>query len=341
MRLATKQEIAEWDKLLQQNPDGGDILQSKTMARVKETQGWQTEFWVHETSFGAVYATVLTRRFRGFGKLAYLARGPGVINAEQLREIVEQNKKLKGFFAVKMEPPIPLGTKLAHLKKVPNIQANASTVIIDLRPSEEEILASFRQRARREIRAADKDGIVVKKVKLTDETIDQMFDLYAETGRRAPFFVRPKNYYETFWRYWHAAGEGDLYFAYVSGSKMPIAGAFICKMGQKALYKDGGSQRTAHKHFAHKLQWEVMKDLKAQGITDYDLHGVPPHDRLHDPTHSQAGLAMFKLSFNEEITECVGAYDQILRPRRYALWAKWGQRIYQSLAYRVHKTTLF
>jgi len=341
MRLATRDEIANWDKLLQKNPDGGDILQSKTMARTKETTGWKSEFWVYETSFGNVYATTLSQKFFGLGKLAYLVRGPGVVNAEQLREITEQNQKLKGFFATKMEPAIPWGAKLNDLKKVKDIQANSSTVMIDLTPSEDQIFASFRQRARREIRAADKDDIEIKKVPLTDETIDQMFKLYSDTGKRAPFFVRPRIYHETFWRYFHSAGEGDLYFAYAPNEKMPIAGAFICKMGKKALYKDGGSERTAHKHFAHKLQWEIMRDLKGQGIREYDLHGVPPHDRLHDPTHPHAGLAMFKLSFNEEITEYVGAYDQILNSRKYALWVKYGQRIYQSLAYRLHKTTLY
>jgi len=341
MRPADAQQIAEWDTLLQTNPDGGDVLQSKSMARIKETQGWKAEFWIYETSFGEIYATALTRKFFLFGTMAYVTRGPGVANVDQLSEIIAENAHLKGFFAVKMEPPLPLGAMPGSLTKVRNIQPNASTVIVDLEPSEEEIFASFRQRARREIRAADKDGIRVEKVAVTDATMSQMFDLYALTGKRAPFFVRPKDYYTTFWNSWHAAGEGDLYFAYAPDRETPIAGAFVCHMGDKALYKDGGSERTEYRHFSHKLQWEIMKDLKAHGITKYDLHGVPPSERLNDPTHPMAGLAEFKLSFNKEVTEYVGTYDQVLRPRRYTLWEKWGERINQALTHRLHKTTLY
>jgi len=341
VRLASASQIAEWDTLLQENPDGGDILQSATMARIKEPQGWKPEFWIYETSFGQVYATVLTRRFFPLGKLAYLVRGPGVVTVDQLSEIIAQNKDLKGFFAVKMEPPLPIGTVLQDLTKVQNVQPFTSTIIIDLEPSEDEIFASFRQRARREIRAADKDGIRIDKVPVTDTTISQMYDLYSLTGKRANAFVRAKDYYETFWRQWHAAGEGDLYFAYAPDRDKPIAGAFICKMGKIALYKDGGSERTEHRYFSHKLQWEIMKDLKEQGVTRYDLHGVPPRDRLNDPTHPMAGLAEFKLSFSKDVIEMVGAYDQVLRPLRYALWEKLGQRVYKAIAYRVHGTTLY
>jgi lipid II:glycine glycyltransferase (peptidoglycan interpeptide bridge formation enzyme) len=272
-----------------------------------------------------------------------MMRGPGVANAQQFREIVEANKTWEKLaFAIKMEPPITESVKTGDtLIKVPNIQPNANTVIVDLSKDEDEIMASFRQRARREIRAAAKDGISVKKVAITDKTIDQMFNLYQVTGNRAGFFIRPKTYYANFWRQFAAAGEGDLYFAYTPGDEQPIAGAFVCTLGKKALYKDGGSRRSGAKHFAHFLQWEIMRDLKSRKITQYDLHGVPPDDQLNNPNHPLAGLAMFKLSFTSQTVDYAGAYDQILRPKIYRRWIKFGQRFYQVLSHHLRKTTLY
>lgn len=350
--MARDDEIDNWDKLLLKNPDGGEILQSKTMAEIKKSQGWEPEYWVYETSFGPVYVTTLTKNLFGSGRLCYQMRGPGVVNEKQLSEIVKANQKWERLaFAIKIEPPIitttttqkPLlrGLTFKELIKVRNIQPNANTIVVDLKPSEDDILASFRQRARREIRAAVKDGITVEKVELNQQTIDQMFELYAETSRRAGFFIRPKSYYADFWKRFGDAGEGDLYFAYAPDGQQPIAGAFICHLGAKGLYKDGGSGRSQFKHFAHLLQWEIMKDLKKQCVTEYDLHGVPPADQLENKNHPLAGLAMFKLSFDSDVTEYIGAYDQVLIPKAYKRWAKYGQRLHQTIAYRLRHTTLY
>ena len=343
VRMANDDEIQNWDKLLATNPDGGDVLQTKTMTTIKHAQGWASEYWIYETDFGKVYATVLARNLRGFGRLCYMMRGPGVINADQFKQIVKLNQTWdKKSFAIKMEPPITDTVKSSEkLVKVRNIQPNAHTILVNLSPNEDEILASFRQRARREIRAAEKDGVTARKVGFNQETIDQMFDLYEQTGKRAGFFIRPKSYYKNFWQQFHDAGEGDLYFAYAKDDKQPIAGAFICKLGSKALYKDGGSGRSGAKHFAHLLQWEIMKDLKSQGITQYDLHGVPPADQLDNKNHPLAGLAMFKMSFSQNVTDYVGAFDQILKPSVYKKWIRFGQRLHQAWAHRIKKTTLY
>jgi lipid II:glycine glycyltransferase (peptidoglycan interpeptide bridge formation enzyme) len=343
VRLAREDEIMQWDKLILENPDGGETMQTRTMAEIKKSQGWEPEYWVYETSFGAVYATVLTRHLFGMGRLCYMMRGPGVANAKQFAEIVKLNKIWEKFgFAIKMEPPITEVVKTNDdLVKVHNIQPNANTIVLNLSKPEDEILTNFRQRARREIRAAEKEGVTVKQVEITDETLNQMFELYKSTGERAGFFIRPKNYYMNFWCKFADADEGSLYFAYAPSEKQPLAGAFICHLGKKALYKDGGSRRSDHKHFAHFLQWEIMRNLKSRGISEYDLHGVPPQDRLDDKNHPLAGLAMFKISFSDNIIEYAGAYDQILNPKIYKRWIKFGQRLHQTTEHRLHKTTLY
>jgi len=286
VRVAREDEIRQWDKLLAKNPDGGDIFQSLAMAEVKKSVGWTPEFWVYETSFGEVYATVLVRKFPLVGKLAYIIRGPGVVTSGQLAEIVQANQSIgsdkspgsrnksgmtsqvrpcrekSSFFAIKMEPLLAQGMKVPpELVKVPNVQSIASTILVDLSPDESVILAGFRQRARREIREGEKDGLTVIDTDATDENCHTMFELYKTTVNRAGIKIRPKSYFVNFWKTFDANGQGRFFFVKDKNGQV-IAGAFICWLGRKAIYKDGGSLRTA-KHFSHLLQWEIMKWLKS------------------------------------------------------------------------------
>lgn len=346
--LATTDEIKNWDKLLTTNPDGGEILQTTAMAEIKKIQGWTPEYWVYETSFGKVYATVLTRRLRGYGKFAYIIRGPGVVSWEQFDEIIELNKSRKEFFTIKLEPPVltysdttPSIEQHTDIKKVHTIQPNANTIIVDLSQSEEDILAGFRQNARREIRQAIKDGVTIKQVRPTSTNMRIMYSLYEQTGKRAGFFTRPYKYYYRYWKIFSQSNKGELYFAYQKGNDQPIAGAFICTFAKKALYKDGGSRRTSSKHFSHLLQWEIMKSLKSEGIVSYDLHGIPPPDQIDNPNHKLHGLYTFKNSFSRDSQNYVGTFDQILNQRTYDRWIKHGQKIYGALLHHVKKTTFY
>lgn len=343
LRLAYDYEIKKWDRLIQTNPDGGDVFQTKSLAIVKDQQGWKSEYWVYETSAGIFYATVLIKKMIGVGNLAYIIRGPGVIDVRQLLDVVKANKASNmKVFAIKMEPPIISGAIMPkELVSVKAIQPNAHTIWVDLSVPEDEILAKFRQRARREIKAALNEEIIIKQVKVNDKTMEQMYDLYRQTSQRAGFFIRSKTYHETLWRLFAEAGEGKLFFAYTKNEIEPVAGAFVCYLGTKAVYKDGGSRRSSVKHFAHILQWEIMKHLKNDGILLYDLHGVPSSDQINNKNHPLAGLAMFKMSFSQQIIDYVGAFDQVLDTKKYEKWQKYGQRLNQAYAHHIKKSTLY
>jgi len=329
------------------NPDGGDVFQSLEMSEFKSEHDWKWECWQYHLTDKIVTANVLVRAIIGFGNLAYIMRGPGITTKRDLTDIIAANKKAfcNRFFLIKMEPPLLESEMNGQVFKdvVANraIQPNAHTIVVDLGKSEEEILASFRQRARREIRAGIKEGLMVKRQPLNQTTMDKMYELYETTSVRAGFVVRGKAYHQQLWRKFNQAGHGDLFFVYSNEGEDPIAGAFVCYLGKKAVYKDGGSTRTSNKHFAHLLQWEIMKYLKGVGVKSYDLHGVPPSGQINDPNHPLFGLAIFKLSFSNEVIDYVGVLDQIIQPLRYQRWRKWGERMYRSYLRRVRHAFLY
>ena len=342
-RDATEDELASWNELIAKNPDGGDLFQTKEMGLIKKSQGWSPGYWVAEGSGRCIYILALTRRVYGFGEIIYIIRGPGIVDYADLASISESLRLWRpSAVFIKIEPLfVNAGPDITGLLKVRAIQPNVSTIVVDIRGSDSEILSSFRPRARREIKAGEKSGIMIRRVDLTPGNMRIMYDLYKTTSRRAGFFIKPEEYFKFFWTTYGSTNGGRLYFAFMEGEDEPLAGAFIMVNGKKAVYKDGGSRRTGHKHFAHLLQWNIIKDLRDGGIESYDLHGVPPADSLHDPSHPMAGLAMFKLSFSQNIVQYVGAYDVVIKKNKYAAWSKYGEKVYTKILQITKKINLY
>jgi lipid II:glycine glycyltransferase (peptidoglycan interpeptide bridge formation enzyme) len=154
------------------------------------------------------------------------------------------------------------------------------------------------------------------------------------TQARAGFALRPRRYFEGYWRLQHANGQGAFFFAHL-GDEV-LAGCFVNHLGAKGWYKDGGSSRRQQQLMApYLLQWEVMRWLRERGVRRYDLVAVPrPADLRED--HPLYGLYRFKSGFNDHITEFVGTWDLPLRERRYAAWNAFGERLASQWARRAH-----
>jgi len=342
MRFATDEEIQKWDELVRANPDGGNMLQCAVFAAVKQAAGWIPQYVIHELDSGDVAVLYLQKSILALGKLWYTPKGPGVANVNQLQEVTRDLKAhAKGVFAVKVEPDLLMGEDVSSLGlvKVRNIQYNWATVLVDLAPSEEDIINSFRQKTRYNIRLAERKGVTVEAVEASDENLAIMYGLMEVTAKRAGVFLRDKTYFYDFWRGHAEAGCGQLFFAHYDGQV--VAGAFITYLGSKGLYKDGGSGREhANVQAPYALQWGIMKWLKAHGVTEYDLHGTPPADKIDDDAHPLHGLARFKTGFNEHVTEYIGTYDLPLSDK-YKLWTKFGERLVAGYAHRIKKELFY
>ena len=72
-----------------------------------------------------------------------------------------------------------------------------NTVLIDLDPSEEELLSSMKQKTRYNIRLAEKKGVVLRVG--NQEDFGMLYQMYAETSVRDGFVIRDEGYYQTVW----------------------------------------------------------------------------------------------------------------------------------------------
>ncbi|MFN2451902.1 MAG: lipid II:glycine glycyltransferase FemX [Candidatus Dormibacteria bacterium] len=348
VRWARADELRRWDELIAANPGGGHIWQSREWGELKQRDGWRPAHLILEDGDERIAAQFLRRRFPGVGELWYCPKGPAVRDVEQLRRVVRRHPLFAPAFALRVEPELSVAAMAAlrpsdAIVKAPlNVQIYLATVIVDLRGTEEELLARFKAKTRYNIRLAERRGVRVERVGPTPEVLDSMYDLIAVTHGRSDFpgfRYRPARYFQRYWRALSDAGLGQLLLARV-GEEV-VAGVFVTRMGARAWYKDGGSYK---KHTAvmapHLLQWEAMRWLREQGVESYDMVGVPPAAELREG-HPLWGLWRFKSGYADQIIEYAGTFDLPLRRRRYALWNAAGERAAHAYAQRVRTTLLY
>lgn len=340
IRPATSDEIESWNTLLAANPDGGNVFQSRALAETKRLGGWHPRYLLDDH----LAMTVLEKRVPGLGRYWYLPKGPGVTSIDEVLATVERLTRYAathGVFAIKIEPEIlesdeaRQAFEAAGLVPTRAIQPNVSTVIIDLSPSLDDIMVSFNQKGRHALHRAERDGVTTAAVPLTDEHMHIMYELLRDTAAgRFESSLRTYEYYREFWTRFAADDHGSLFFAYLDGQV--VAAAFCMYLGKKGLYKDGASvrERTAY-GASHLLQWEVIRWMKAHSVESYDLCGAPHSSRVNDESGAFYGIGRFKTSFNKHITDYVGCYDIVVKPRAYHLWQRIGERIMVSLNYRL------
>ncbi len=341
-RFATAAEVDQWDTLVTANPNGGNLLQSAAFAAVKANYGWDPQFIAFDGPDYTSYNLVLQKSFPVLGKLWYFIKGPGVANVDEIPAMLDALRNFAkrarlNIFAAKIEPDV-IASGEAHavlqgagLLKVPDLQPNDNTALLDISPEPSELLRKLHSRGRNAVRRALREEVEVVRMEATEATMRTMYGLMVGTiAVKSTNTVRDFDYYRQFWTEFCSRGQGHFYFVYEDG--VASVGAFVINYGAKATYKDGGSlQKRSQYGDSHLVQWVAINDMKERGAVEYDFCGTPPSDRLKDTTHPHHGLGLFKTSFSKTVTDFVGCYDLVLSPVRYRLWSGAGERVFRQL----------
>lgn len=178
----------------------------------------------------------------------------------------------------------------------------------------DDIFAGFNQLWRRNIRKAEKVGVVVRRGTFAD--LATFHQVYVETAARDHFTPRALEYFRRMW----VALNGDdrdvlsLWIAEIDGHC--AAATLMVVVGDHAWYSYGAST-TADRDArpSNALQWAMIQQAHERGCRIYDLRGIS--DTL-DPNNHLFGLLQFKLGSGGEVQEYVGEWDMVLRP----MWAR-------------------
>jgi len=331
---------AEWNTRITANPDGGNVFQIAEFAEVKQATGWMPRYLVADS----LAILTLEKHVPFFGKLWYIPKGPGITTTNELAKLLPDLKAIArehGVFAVKLEPELVATPETSAalttlgLIKARDIQPNTHTVILDITPPLDDIVAGFSSKTRYNIRAAQKADVELTVEPITEASCDIFYDLLIKTifGRVQ---MRDRDYYTQFWLTHGKAGTGMFLFARVDGEV--VSTDFITMIGHKANRKDAASTRERTvRGVSALLEVEAIKQLKDRGITEYDLCGTPPADQIKNPDHPYYGIGTFKTGFNPDVTDFVGVYDLVVNPQTYKLWHRFGERLVRAFYSRVLK----
>ena len=184
-----------------------------------------------------------------------------------------------------------------------------ATWMLDIRPSEEELLAGMRKNTRYYVRRAARDG--VKIIQSRDPADVASFNaLYQETVDRHHFVPYSEEYLEKQFGAFAADDQVAVFLARYGGEV--LSGAVIMFYGKAAFYHHGASSSLHPKiPSSYLLQWEAIREAKRRGCTLYNFWGIA---RTEDPQHPWAGLTFFKQGFGGFRVDYLHAQDLPLSP---------------------------
>jgi lipid II:glycine glycyltransferase (peptidoglycan interpeptide bridge formation enzyme) len=252
----------------------------------------------------------------------------------------------QGAIFLKMDPDVVLGTGVPASEDIADQHGQAvmselkrrgwrssadqiqfkNTVLIDLSPPEEELLARMKQKMRYNIRLAEKKGVSLRVGEPDD--LRMLYRMYAETSVRDGFVIRDEGYYKTVWEAFMRSAISDQpsaepLIAEVDGE--PVAAIFVFYFAGRAYYVYGMS-RDVHREKmpTHLLQWEATKRARARGCTVYDLWGAPD---VFDESDSMWGVYRFKVGLGGKVVRTLGAWDFAPNPFWYKLYSEFIPRV--------------
>lgn len=311
------------------------VLQTWEWGAVKGQTGW----WAHRLLWGEpgrplAAASLLVRRLpRSPWGVAYVPKGPVVDwrDAEAVRCVLaglEAAARRRRAIFVKVDPDVAPdsdeGQALLALLAARGWQPSAeqiqfrNTALLDLSQSDEALLAAMKPKWRYNLRLAQRRGVTVRQGTLED--LPRFYALYAETGARDGFLVRPYSYYAHTWRTFMQPADptspaAHLLLAEVEGEV--VAGLMLFRFAARAWYMVGASSSQHRQAMPnHLLQWEAIQLARRHGCTVYDLWGAPDQLVESDPLW---GVWRFKEGMGARFAPHIGAWDfPVYRPLYWA-----------------------
>jgi peptidoglycan pentaglycine glycine transferase (the first glycine) len=195
-----------------------------------------------------------------------------------------------------------------------------TTLIINLKQSEQEILQHMKQKGRYNIKTAQKKGVVIKKTEnKNSKSIKEFYNLLKQTTHRNQFHSQSISYYKTMLKTLPSA---ELYMAY--HNNIPIAGAIFCFYKKTAIYYYGASSNQ-HRNFMapYLLQWTAILEAKKKGCETYDFFGISPEkkdDKDRDKKDQWSGITRFKKQFGGTVITYPPAKDIVYNPLWYNIY---------------------
>lgn len=325
--MLTEQEKIEYENFIQKHPKG-HFLQSLEWAKLKDN--WENEVIIIRDENNEIKGTVsiLIRKVLPYLPFTIMYAGRGPVcdlddkdTLEKLTKKIKELAKKKKAIVFKMDPDVEKGntTFVNILKELGyKLRENVTDYRQVIQPmyvfrihingrNEEELLASFHQKTRYNIRLATKKGVVIREGK--KEELKDLYPIMQETGVRDDYGIRPLSYFE---KMYDCMTEKYMKILVAEYEGEAIAFTLPIIYGDKVWYLYGASSNR-HRNLMpnYLLQWEMIKLALNNNCNIYDFRGV---SGFKDENSEQYGIYKFKKGFNGDFTEFMGEVNLIFKP---------------------------
>ncbi len=309
-----------WDELLQSYPEA-HLLQTSSWAEFKEAFGWSAV----RVKAEHCAAQILLRHLPLGLSIAYLPKGPLGTQWQELWLRVDTLCRDHHAIFLQVEPdlfePLPKEVRsqwLAGFSLEEHTIQPRRTIVIDLQPTEEQILASMKQKTRYNIRLAQRHGVRVR----PSADLDGFYRMMQTTAQRDGFALHSAEYYRRAYDIFEPQGQVVLLEAVLD--EKPLAYLMAFRQHERAWYFYGASD-DEHRNLmpTYLLQWEAMRWAKANGAKLYDLWGIPDADEetLEEQFTQRSdglwGVYRFKRGFGGQVRRSAPAFFRVYNPLLY------------------------
>lgn len=297
LKLEKIENQVNYDKFL--NQLSGHPLQLWGWGDVKSLHGWRAErFLIYKDKKVVGAVQILLKKLPlSFGWYCYIPRGIATDNkysAEVYQKVGEYCKLNYKVVCITIEPDEKTPKKLKKWKKTENNILLAKTVQLDLKKTQDQLLADMSKKTRQYVRKSEKNGIKIEQVSTKDE-LEKCLKIYKDTARRANFALHNDTYYYDIFD--KMINGNKIYAAYYEDSM--VAFVWLIASDYLAFELYGGVLDAGQKSRAnYYLKWYAINDIKKSGVKQYDMNGL-----LND------GVSKFKEGFSTNNTHKPGTYD--------------------------------
>ncbi|HSH05985.1 MAG TPA: peptidoglycan bridge formation glycyltransferase FemA/FemB family protein [Anaerolineae bacterium] len=335
---------AEWDDFVATHPHGS-FLQTTAWATLKNPFGWTSRrVWLRQDDRIVAGAQIMFRSAAfGIAKIAYIPHGPLVDwdNHDQLTVLlneIDQAVYEHRASLLKIEPLLWQNDfpsdRWHQICQTHNLIPDTDTIqpprtmLIDLTPPLDDIMKSFKQKTRYNIRLAGRKDVTTRIGTRAD--IPAFNKLIQSTGDRNEFGVHTPKYYENAFDLF-MPDNGALILAEYDNT--PLAAIMVMTHANHAYYLYGASSNEERQRMpTYAVQWAAIEWAKERGCTHYDLWGLPDadpdtlEDQFQDRNDGLWGVYRFKRGFQGDIRRTVACADRSYNPLFYRLYQWWRNR---------------
>lgn len=288
---------------------GGHPQQLWGWGETKAAHGWSVDR-VLVAEDGAVIGAaqiVLKSLPLPLRNLAYIPRGPQTAperEVEVLDAVAGYVRAAHRSVALSIEPDWDAASDAvralpaAGWKPSTNTILIGRTLILDLRRSEEELLADMSKKHRQYIRKSGREALEIRRIVRGE--IGACLDVYRLTAERAGFGIHEDSYYRDIF---DNLGDASPVYAAFQGDDV-VAFLWLSATDTTSFELYGGMTDEGERLRAnYALKWFAITEMKARGVRRYDFNGL-----LND------GVSRFKMGWAQHEDQLAGTWDLPLSP---------------------------